>query len=213
MNLRALCTSPSAGHAAVLAIACTALTACASVEARPPAGPVVTSPADGGTAAAPTTAWRDDGSPGTESPWEVTLGGSGVSNEDFDAGVAQAAISVGYFVSPEFEISIRQAGSFSDPGEGVSSTWNGSTRIGADFHFLLDNVLPFIGASFGYVYGDNIEESLAAGPEAGVKVFLQDRAFVFGSAEWLFLFDDDDSLSNAFDDGQVLYNVGFGLRF
>ena len=50
-------------------------------------------------------------------------------------------------------------------------------------------------------------------PSEGVKWFVKDEAFVYAAAEWLFLFDQDDSLNSAFDEGAFLYNLGFGLRF
>lgn len=151
--------------------------------------------------------------PTADDPWEVTLSGGGFNNEDFDAGTAQVNGSLGYFVSDELEVSLRQGGSLADPGPGQSAVYNGSSRLALDFHVPIDNVWPFFGASFGAFYGDSTEETLAAGPEAGVKVFVKDTTFAWLSAEYQFLFDSDDTIDNAFDNGLWVYNLGLGLRF
>ena len=40
-----------------------------------------------------------------------------------------------------------------------------STSVALDYHFDLDRFQPFIGASFGYNYGDSdVDETLFAGP-------------------------------------------------
>jgi hypothetical protein len=147
-------------------------------------------------------------------PWEFTIGGAGSSDEDFDAGSAAATASIGYFLNEWFELAVRQTGSFAD-SESTRSVANGSTRLAADFHLPLDMVYPYVGGSIGYVYGDSIEEGFAAGPEAGVKFFLKSSKDVFlnASAEWLFFFDENDSLNSAFDDGVVSYGLGLGMRF
>jgi hypothetical protein len=154
-----------------------------------------------------------DGHPGTAQPWEVIVSGGGANNEDFDAGGANVIGSVGYFLTDTFELAVRQGVTYSDSGPDSSSVANGATRIAASLHAPLGRVLPYAGASFGWLYGDSVEESLAAGPEVGVKVFVQDSAFFFGNAEWMFLFDDGDSINTAFDQGYINYNVGFGVRF
>jgi hypothetical protein len=145
--------------------------------------------------------------------WEVTLSGVGVNDEDFDAGGASLAANVGYFLTDQFEIGARQTVTFADAGNVGNTAWDGSTRAFADFHFLLERFVPFIGVNFGAIYGDSVNESLEAAPEAGLKWFLQERAFLLGMAEYQFFFDDDEQIDDAFEDGQWVYTVGFGLLF
>jgi hypothetical protein len=179
------------------------------------------SPSFGGTASAvaqdpvprstPPPRARDERS--AKTPWDVLVAGTGTSNDDFDAGGAQAVVSVGYYFSDMVELSVRQNGSYGDAGEGSPEVWNGASRAALDFHVPLGKVVPYFGANFGYVYGDTVNDSLMAGPEAGVKIYLQDDAYLMVGAEYEFFFDSGDSLETAFDDGQFLYLLGMGMRF
>jgi len=146
-------------------------------------------------------------------PWELTLGASGSNNEDFDAGAAQLAASVGYYVAEGLELSIRQNLWFADAGERFSDTWNGMSRFAADYVFPSDWVRPFLGVNVGAVYGDTIKESLEAAPEAGVKFYVKDDAFIQVLVEYQFLFETSDRINDAFDNGQFVYGIDLGLRF
>ena len=70
---------------------------------------------------------------------------------------------------------------------------------------------PFIGAQLGYIYGDNTSDTWVAGPEAGVKYFINSTTFVVGAVEYQFFFDDSDDASDNFDDGQFIYSLGLGV--
>ena len=150
---------------------------------------------------------------GPARPWEFTVAGTGASNEELDAGTAQGSVAVGYYFGEVFEVSARQNGTFLDPGPGISDAWTGATRLALDVHFPLGTLVPYAGVNFGYVYGDSIRDSFMGGPEAGVKLYLKNDAFLLVAAEYQFFFDEGDSLQTAFDEGQVLYGIGIGLRF
>ena len=147
-------------------------------------------------------------------PWEFTVGGTGSSNEDFDAGGGQATVAGGYYFNEVVELVVRQSSSYTDPTSSTSGDWAHETRAALDLHFPLSHVVsPYVGANFGYVWGDAPGDSLMAGPEAGVKFYLKDDAFLLFGAEWEFFFDKQDSLTTAFDDGVLLYTLSIGLRF
>lgn len=140
----------------------------------------------------------------------ATLGGAGSSNQDFDAGAFSITGSWGHFFTDDWEIGVRQTGNFSDFG---NSAWNGSTRVSADYHFLDGNFRPMLGANFGWVYGDGVNETLAAAPEVGFKYFIQDGVFIQLLGEYQFFFEDTDDAADAFDSGQWVYSLGFGILF
>jgi hypothetical protein len=142
---------------------------------------------------------------------EVTLSGSAANSKDFDGFVAGANASLGYFITDNLEIAIRQSLQYSDIG--VGSALNGSTRIALDFHFDLEALQPFVGANFGYVYGDAVNDTWEAAPEGGVKWFVNSTTFLFAMAEYQFFFDSGDSAGSSFDDGQFVYSLGVGFRF
>lgn len=141
---------------------------------------------------------------------EVTLSGQAANGEDFDAFVAGVAGSIGYFMTDNLELSIRQSLTYSDIGD---TQLNGSTRVALDFHFDLEQLQPFVGANFGYVYGDGVNDTFEAAPELGVKYFVNSTTFIFAMAEYQFFFDSGDEADEAAEDGQFLYSLGIGFRF
>lgn len=140
-----------------------------------------------------------------ESDWEMTLTGSGVSDDDFDATALSVNVGIGYFFTDAMEAGVRQSISIADSTGG--STWAGSTTVFGDYHFDLDRWQPFVGAFLGYTYGDDIDESWVAGPEGGVKYFVNATTFIFGSIQYAIQLE-----SNA-DSDLFLYALGIGFKW
>jgi hypothetical protein len=143
--------------------------------------------------------------------WELTLGGSGSNGPDFNGTSWSVNGSLGYFLSKEFEVGVRQAIGYTDIG--VDSSWNGSTRIFVDYHFDLGRWQPYVGANVGYAYGDLTNDTWEAAPEAGVKFFVNSTTFIQFSAEYQFFFDNNSDASEAFSDGQFVYGLNIGFRW
>ena len=146
-----------------------------------------------------------------EGEWEMTLGGSGSSDREFEAGGFGVSGSLGYFLTESWELAVRQSFNYADIGAG--DAWNASTRGAIDYHFDLNRLRPFIGANFGGLYGKRVNDSWAAGLEAGLKYYVKPKTFIFGMAEYQWLFNDADNIDNNFDEGQLLYTVGIGFNF
>ena len=142
---------------------------------------------------------------------EVTLSGSASNSPDFDGVFIGANGSFGYFVTDQLELGVRQSLTYTDVG--VGSALNGSTRVFGDFHFDLEAWQPFVGANFGFVYGDAVNDTFEAAPEAGIKWFVNSTTFVFAMVEYQFFFDSADDADAAFEDGQFLWSLGIGFRF
>ena len=134
--------------------------------------------------------------------WEFTLSGSGSNDKDFETGAFTVAGSGGYFLNDQVEVGLRQGITWGDGG----SSWDGDTRVFADYHFDLDRWQPFVGANLGYIYGDNVDDAWIAGPEAGVKYFVNSTTFIQLSAAYEF------DLNNGFDGGSFFYGLGIGFR-
>lgn len=145
--------------------------------------------------------------------FELTLSGSGSSNEDVDAGGFGLSGSFGYFPADQLEVLLRQTVSYADANAGGTDV-NATTAVALDYHFDLDRFQPFIGASIGYFYGDSdVDETFFAGPEAGLKYFVKDDTFLYGLASYQFFFEDSDSLESNFDEGSFVYQVGIGFTW
>jgi hypothetical protein len=143
--------------------------------------------------------------------WELTLSGQGAHGPDLDGFSAAAAGNLGYFLTDQFEIGVRQTLQYTDIG--VGSALNGSTAFAVDFNFDLGRFVPYIGANIGYVYGDAVSDTWEAGPEGGLKYFVNNTTFVFLSVQYEFFFDQGSDFNTAFSDGQFLYGLGIGFRF
>lgn len=144
--------------------------------------------------------------------WEFTLGGGGSSSKDFDANAGSFNASVGYFLSSAFEIGLRQNFSFASGDEGGSAM--ASTRAALDYHLKLGQKFrPYIGASIGGIYGDDVNESFTGGLEAGVKYYVLPKTFLFGHFEYQWSFDNSNDVNESFDEGSFLYSVGVGFNF
>ena len=142
---------------------------------------------------------------------EITLSGQAANSADLDGVQIAVNGSLGYFITDNLELSIRQSLGYSDIF--VDSALNGSTRVAADFHFDLEAWQPFVGGNFGYVYGDVVNDTFEAAPEAGIKWFVNSTTFVFAMVEYQFFFDSADNADNGFEDGQFLWSLGLGFRF
>ena len=136
----------------------------------------------------------------------ATLSGSGINSKDFDDGAYGLSGSIDWFIIDNLAIGVRQDVNWGHSDE-EDDIWAGATRLAADYHFDFSRLQPFLGASIGYVYGDTIDESFVAGPEGGLKFFVNDTTYLFGQSAYQF--DVDES----FDDGIWIHNVGVGFKF
>ncbi len=141
--------------------------------------------------------------------WEITLSGGGANNRGFTQAAFQINGSVGYFLTNEFELSLRQSVSYTDHNNGT--LWDGSSRLAADYHFNLGKLQPFLGANIGYVYGDGISNTWEAAPEGGIKYYVHDRTFIQALVEYQFFFRNGGDADNGFKRGQFVYSLGVGF--
>lgn len=148
------------------------------------------------------------------SPWELTLGGNAENGRRFDGVTGGITGSLGYFFGDNFEAALRQNVSYSDLN-GVSL--DGGTDVAADLHFPLGDqgqFAPYVGANIGYLYGENgFHDTFEAGPEGGLKVFVNTTTFIFVSVQYEFFFTEGHANHNNFSNGQFVYDLGIGFRF
>jgi hypothetical protein len=138
--------------------------------------------------------------------WELTLGGAGSSNKGITQGSFSVNGSLGYFLTKDLEVAVRQNMGYSDFNTGT--TFTASTRVAADWHFDLGNFKPFIGGNVGFTYGEHVKDTWEAAPEAGIKWFLNSTTFVYGMVEYQIFFAHGGS---NFDKGSFVYSIGLGL--
>ena len=147
-----------------------------------------------------------------EKDFELRLDGFAQTDVELDGTNLAIAGTLGYFFSDQLEGGIRQTLTYTDIG---AEALNGGTALFADYHFGTpgERFQPFLGASLGYNYGDTVDDTFFAGPEIGVKYFLDDNDdwFVFGQLEYQFFFEDSSGADDALDDGTFLFRLGVGV--
>lgn len=137
---------------------------------------------------------------------EFTLSGTGTSDSGFDTTAYSLDASIGWFNSKQFEMGLRQNVGFSDTEAG-GTNFSGGTRLFFDYHFDRDHWQPFLGLSFGAVYGDSVKEAFSAGPEGGVKYYVKPKTFILVSASYQF------NVRESAGDGTTFYTTGLGFNF
>lgn len=141
---------------------------------------------------------------------ELRLSGNSQTDVEFDSTQLDLTASVGYFFADQIEGGVRQNVRYNDIGV---NALDGSTAVFANYHFgeVGSELQPFVGASFGYNYGDSVTDTFFAGPEGGVKYFLAESWFLFGQVEYQFFFEDDEAADDAIDDGTFIFSLGLGV--
>jgi hypothetical protein len=146
--------------------------------------------------------------------WEVTVAGTGRAASDFKGSVNAAGtkiaggnfganLALGYYLNDNLEVSARQSLIYNTLG-----SWGGSTGAAVDYNILMDKLVPFIGANLGYAYATKGGlDSWVISPEAGIKYYLQSKAFLFGMAEYQIPMRGRDSFGN----GTWVFSLGIGL--
>lgn len=140
-----------------------------------------------------------------------TLTGSGSSDTDFDNNTAALSFDVGQFYTDNVALGLRQSLGFADSESG--SSWSGASRVFADYHFDAGKWQPFVGGNVGGIYGDEVDETFFAGPEAGVKYYVKPKTFITFQAEYQVFFDSASDADDNFDDGAWAYSAGIGFNF
>ena len=137
--------------------------------------------------------------------YEFTLSGSGSSDHSLRRTDFTTSLSLGYFFTDNFEGALRQDIGINNRED---SSWDGATALAIDYHFNLGRVQPLIGASFGYSYGDRIDDEWGAGPEAGLKIFINQTTFIRALIQYTFPVQE-----SFLSDGRFIYGLGLGVRF
>lgn len=142
---------------------------------------------------------------------ELALSGAGSSSRNLDAGSVSATGEYGTYMSPQLEVGIRQSLSWAQTDSG--SSWGGATRFYLDYHYGSAALRPYVGASIGALYGDESDFLWSAGPEVGIKYYVQPAAFLFAQAEYQIFFGGAGEFFSKVDDGAFFYSFGAGYNF
>ena len=116
-------------------------------------------------------------------------------------------IVASYDLFDQVQFEAEQAGFYKFAAD--DKGFGGRSTIGVNYIGLLNflpgsQFFPYVGANFGGIYGDGIDNTLFAGPELGLRLGVFDAKIAYDIP-----FNRDD----AFEQGVVSATLGFGLRF
>ncbi len=138
--------------------------------------------------------------------WEGFLGGTGSSNGEFNDNTMGVTGSVGYYVLKWLPVRLNQS-YITTWGSRVNDQHRFTTTAAADFQAPLGRFQPFLGGFGGYAWGD--QNSGLAGPEGGIKFYVNESTFIQGLMQYGFLFDKTFD----WDNGRAVYTIGLGWNF
>ncbi len=142
---------------------------------------------------------------------ELILGASGSNDRGFHSGGFNLNGELGYYVTDEWLVSARQSIDYADASGGSTSILGTGAAI--DYHFDFGQFRPFVGATLTYLYGNGVANTLAAGPEVGVKWHVKPETFIYGRANYEWAFRSSRDARHNFNDGRFHYTVGIGFNF
>jgi outer membrane protein W len=145
-----------------------------------------------------------------EGAYELRVDGFAQNDVDFSGTNISVGGQLGYFMTDQFEVGLRQDLNYSDL---IGTDLNAATAVFVNYHFGDPGaeLQPFIGANIGYIYGDSVTDQFVAGPEGGIKYFFGEDWFLFGQIEYQFFFDDSDEAQDNLNDGVFNYRLGLGV--
>lgn len=144
--------------------------------------------------------------------WEATLSGSGTSNRSFNDHNIGISGSVGNYVAPNVLLGVRQSFSFARVRDGRDIV-NAGTRGFADYVFNLGRLRPYVGVNIGGIYGRGVKDTFAAGPQAGLKYYADQRTFLFAQTEYQWTFSRLRRIDDEAGRGQFFHAIGIGMNF
>jgi hypothetical protein len=127
-----------------------------------------------------------------------------------DSGSFNVDLQFGRYLTPGWEIGIRQALNYNFIDDGRDS-WVATTTpfLVYNFHFN-DYVIPFLGVAAGIAYNDN-DITGTLGPQAGVKIFLSDQTYLGLRYRYEWFFNKLNRADNNADQGNHVATIGIGF--
>ena len=127
-----------------------------------------------------------------------------------DSGSFNVDLQFGRYLTPGWELGIRQALNYNFIDDGRDS-WVATTTpfLVYNFHFN-DYVIPFLGVAAGAAYNDrDITGTLS--PNVGVKIFLSDQTYLGLRYRYEWYFNRLNRVDNNADTGNHVATIGIGF--
>lgn len=143
---------------------------------------------------------------------ELLVSGGFFHAQDSDDGSLNADLSYGYYLTPGWQLGVRQAVNYNFIDD-RRDFWIATTSPFLNYNFrLTDIIVPYAGAFLGLVWNDR-DATGTLGPQAGVKFFVHDTAFLNLGYRYEFFFDRIKTIDDNASRGNHVFNVGVGLTW
>jgi hypothetical protein len=126
-------------------------------------------------------------------------------------GAFSADLKYGYFLTPGWELGLRQALNYNFI-DGGRDFWTATTTPFVHYNFNFGRFVPYLGGSIGLVYNDQ-KVTGAAGPNAGLKIFFDDQTYLSVGYRYEFYFSSLRSFDNNTNHGNHTANIGIGFEW
>ncbi|MGH7854000.1 MAG: hypothetical protein ACREP3_11195 [Candidatus Binatia bacterium] len=143
---------------------------------------------------------------------ELQVSGGFSHTQGSDFGRLNGDLSYGYYLTPGWQLGIRQAVTY-DFIDDRRDFWVAATTPFLNYNFrLTDIIVPYLGGFIGLVWNDR-DATGTIGPQAGVKFFVHDRAFLNLGYRYEFFFDRIRAIDDNASHGNHVGNIGIGLTW
>jgi hypothetical protein len=140
---------------------------------------------------------------------EVEVSGGLVHSEGTDTGNLNLDLSYGYYLSPGWQLGLRQALNYNFI-EDQTDEWTATTAPFLAYHFrLTDTVIPHLGGFIGAAWNDR-DITGTLGPQVGVKFFFSPQTYVGLRYRYEWFFNKFERINNNSDNGNHVFNIGLG---
>ena len=141
---------------------------------------------------------------------EIQAAGGAFHAQGSKSGAFTDDISYGYYLTPGWEIGLRQAVNYNFIDDGPDS-WLATTTPFLHYNFrLTDIVVPYLGISAGAVWNDR-DATGTFGPNAGLKLFVADQTFLNLGYRYEWFFDNFEQAKDNRTHGNHVANIGLGF--
>ena len=129
-----------------------------------------------------------------------------------DSGSLNLDLSYGYYLTPGWQLGIRQALNYNFIDDS-RDFWLASTTPFINYHFhLTDIIVPYLGGFMGLVWNDR-DVTGTIGPQTGVKFFVHDRTFLNVGYRYELFFNRIEAIDNNSSRGNHVVNLGVGFTW
>ena len=143
---------------------------------------------------------------------ELLASGGFFHTQDSDFGNLNFDLSYGYYLTPGWQLGIRQALNYNFIDD-ATDFWVATTTPFIVYNFRLTNIIvPYLGAFIGLAWNDRDQEGVV-GPQAGVKFYVHDNVFLNLGYRYEFFFNKFEAVDDNADQGNHVGNIGIGFHW